>query len=74
MKNIFRNFNIAVFFWYAVLFGTITLIFDLLINHKLQEGGPLYKYLIGFFFKVIVFSLIMSILFGKKKDDTKNNP
>jgi preprotein translocase subunit SecE len=73
MKKIFRNFNIAVFFWYAILFGVITLIFDLLINNKLKDGQPLSKYLVGYFLKVIVFSLIMSLFFGKKKDDTKNN-
>lgn len=72
MKKLFKNFSVAVFFWYAILFATVTLIFDFVINHKLKNGEPLSSYLIGFFIKVIVFSLIMSLLFGKK-DNTKKD-
>lgn len=60
---------------YALIFGTVTWAFDYFWGDLAKHTVPLSKYLLGYFIKVLLFSFVMSLLFGKKAiSNTKNHP
>lgn len=62
MKKVFANFTWKMFWSYAIIFGGLSVLFDVVLKKFSEPDFVLKKYLIGLIVKIILFSLFMSLL------------
>jgi hypothetical protein len=65
MKRLFKNFRWAAFFSYFIIYTTLQIIVDL-IRGKFNESDSVLKLIVGYIVQGALFALIMSMIFGKK--------
>jgi cell shape-determining protein MreD len=73
MKRIFKNFRWAAFITYFFLFLVLKLIIDFFRGKFNETTESTFSILLGMLIEALLFSFIMSMLFGKKFEENKNN-
>lgn len=62
MKKIFANFTWKMFFSYAIVFGGLSILFDVVFEKFSEPDFILKRYIIGLIVKIVLFSLFMTLL------------
>jgi len=68
MKKRFKHFTWTKFFAYAIVFGTISFLFDWVLGKFKEVDFVLYKYLLGVLFKTSFFGFFMALINSQQKE------
>ena len=69
MKKLFANFTWKMFWSYAIIFGGLSVLFDVLLKKYSEPDFVLKKYLVGLIVKIILFSLFMTLLNNRSRKE-----
>jgi hypothetical protein len=72
MKKVLDNFSWSKFIAYAVVFGSISILFDFFLKVYSKPEFILSKYILGLSVKIILFSFFMA-LFSRSKNTNNNS-
>ncbi|MCU0321685.1 MAG: hypothetical protein MUE72_04670 [Chitinophagaceae bacterium] len=73
MKNLLRNFKWSTFFAYAIVFGIISILADWAFGKFKEPNFVLYRYVISFSIKIIIFGFFMALIVKPKDTNSSNS-
>ena len=66
MKKLFKNFSSPVMFINMIIYGSLVIVFDWLMERFKEPNLILHKLVIGYILQIVLFGFIMNLIFGKR--------